>query len=205
MSDKSSDQSKPNQSASDQSEAETLPLRKRSIVLVGLMGAGKSTVGRRLASQLGMPFSDADTEIERAAGQSIGEIFDAHGEDYFRSGERRVIQRLLSGDRLVLATGGGAFMNDETRAAISERAISVWLNADYDLLMKRVLRRNHRPLLKQGDPYEIMRNLMEERYPVYALSDICVVAQDGPHSQTVNRIVDALEDYFDAQSLEGGP
>ena len=204
MSDKPSDQSPTDPSPSDQSQSEPLALRKRSIVLVGLMGAGKSTVGRRLASQLGMPFSDADTEIERAAGQSIAEIFEAHGEEYFRSGERRVIQRLLSGDRLVLATGGGAFMNEETREAISERAISVWLNADYDLLMKRVLRRNHRPLLKQGDPYEIMRNLMEERYPVYALSDIAIEAQDGPHSQTVNSIVDALEDYFNAGAAEGG-
>ena len=189
---------------SDQNPEDPLPLRKRSIVLVGLMGAGKSTVGRRLATQLGMPFNDADTEIERAAGQTIAEIFEAHGEDYFRSGERRVIQRLLSGDRLVLATGGGAFMNEETRKAIKDRAISVWLNADYDLLMKRVLRRNHRPLLKQGDPYQIMRDLMDERYPIYAQSDIAVVAQDGPHSQTVTRIVEAIEDYIEDTSLEGG-
>jgi shikimate kinase len=189
---------------SETNQPEALPLRRRSIVLVGLMGAGKSTVGRRLASQMGMPFCDADTEIERAAGQSISEIFEAHGEDFFRDGERRVIARLLSGDRMVLATGGGAFMNEQTRELIGERAISVWLNADFNLLMKRVLRRNNRPLLQQGDPRQIMKDLMETRYPVYALSDIAVEAQDGPHSQTVQRIVNSLEDYFDEKSAEGG-
>ena len=172
------------------------PLRQRSLVLVGLMGAGKSTVGRRLATQLGMPFCDADTEIERAAGQTISEIFEQHGEEFFRSGERRVIARLLSGSRIVLATGGGAFMNEETRALISERAISVWLKADFDLLMKRVLRRDHRPLLQQGDPYETMRGLMDLRYPVYAKADLTIDAHDGPHSLTVNRIVHDLEDYI---------
>ena len=188
----------------DTDQTEPLPLRRRSIVLVGLMGAGKSTVGRRLATQMGMPFCDADTEIERAAGQTISEIFEAHGEDFFRSGERRVIARLLGGDRVVLATGGGAFMNDETRALIAERAISVWLKADFDLLMKRVLRRNHRPLLQQGDPHETMKNLMDERYPVYAKSDITIDAQDGPHAQTVHRIADALDDFYDARSVEDG-
>lgn len=164
-------------------------------------------MGRRLATQLGMPFCDADTEIERAAGQTISEIFEQHGEDFFRSGERRVIARLLGGSRMVLATGGGAFMNEETRALISERAISVWLKADFDLLMKRVLRRNHRPLLQQGDPYETMRALMDTRYPVYAKADLTIEAQDGPHSHTVNRIVDDLEDYFTASAdpdLAGG-
>lgn len=174
------------------------PLRQRSLVLVGLMGAGKSTVGRRLATQLGMPFCDADTEIERAAGQTISEIFEQHGEDFFRRGERRVIARLLSGSRIVLATGGGAFMNEETRALIAERAISVWLKADFDLLMKRVLRRDHRPLLQQGDPYETMRGLMDLRYPIYAKADLTIDAHDGPHSLTVNRIVDDLEDYINA-------
>ena len=171
------------------------------------MGAGKSTVGRRLATQLGMPFCDADTEIERAAGQTISEIFEQHGEDFFRSGERRVIARLLGGSRQVLATGGGAFMNEETRALISEHAVSIWLKADFDLLMKRVLRRNHRPLLQQGDPYETMRELMDVRYPIYAEADLTIEAQDGPHSHTVNRIVDDLEDYFSAATspdLAGG-
>lgn len=176
------------------------PLRQRSLVLVGLMGAGKSTVGRRLATQLGMPFCDADTEIERAAGQTISEIFEQHGEEFFRSGERRVISRLLSGSRMVLATGGGAFMNEETRKLISERAISIWLKADFDLLMKRVLRRSHRPLLQQGDPYETMRALMDERYPTYAKADLTIEAQDGPHSHTVNRIVEDLEDLFNASA-----
>lgn len=157
-------------------------------------------MGRRLATQLGMPFCDADTEIERAAGQTISEIFEQHGEDFFRSGERRVIARLLGGSRQVLATGGGAFMNEETRALISEHAVSIWLKADFDLLMKRVLRRNHRPLLQQGDPYETMRALMDTRYPVYAKADLTIEAQDGPHSHTVNRIVDDLEDYFTASA-----
>lgn len=188
----------------DASSDAPLPLRQRSLVLVGLMGAGKSTVGRRLATQLGMPFCDADTEIERAAGQTISEIFEQHGEEFFRSGERRVIARLLAGDRMVLATGGGAFMHDETRKLISERAISIWLKADFDLLMKRVLRRNHRPLLQQGDPHETMRKLMDERYPTYGEANLTIEAQDGPHSHTVARIVDDLEDYFDDRSDEGG-
>ncbi len=188
----------------DQNQDASPPLRQRSLVLVGLMGAGKSTVGRRLATQLGMPFCDADTEIERAAGQTISEIFEQHGEEFFRSGERRVIARLLGGSRIVLATGGGAFINAETRQLISDRAISIWLKADFDLLMKRVLRRRHRPLLQQGDPYETMRALMDERYPTYAKADLVIDAQDGPHSHTVNRIVDELEDIFNA-SADTGP
>lgn len=166
------------------------------------MGSGKSTVGRRLAGALGLPFTDADTEIERAAGETIAEIFAQRGEDAFRSGEQKVIARLLNGPRVVLATGGGAFMNVNTRQEVANRGISIWLNADFDLLMARVLRRDHRPLLQQGDPEETMRKLMEERYPIYAQSDITVSSQEGPHAITVKKILQALEDFLPAVSLD---
>ena len=177
-------------------------IRQRTIVLVGLMGAGKTTVGRRLASALGMPFKDADHEIEHAAGQTVSEIFEKYGEDHFRDGERKVIARLVSGEPCVLATGGGAFMNAATRAEVTNRGISVWLNADFDLLMARVLRRDHRPLLQQGDPEETMKKLMDERYPIYAKSDITVTSQEGPHAITVKKILHALEDFLPAVSLD---
>jgi len=164
----------------------------RSIVLVGLMGAGKTTVGKRLAGTLKLPFTDADAEIEKAAGKSIEEIFAEHGEPYFRDGERRVITRLLQDGPQVLATGGGAFMNASTRSKIKEAGISVWLRADLPLLLKRVLRRSHRPLLKQSDPRSVMERLIEERYPVYALADITVDSRDVPHDLIVKEIVDAL-------------
>jgi shikimate kinase len=167
-------------------------LNGRSIVLVGLMGAGKTTVGRRLASVLKLSFVDADSEIEKAAGKSVQEIFAEHGESYFRDGERRVIARLLDEGPQVLATGGGAFMNPATRLGIKEHGISVWLRADIALLMKRVLRRSHRPLLKQTDPHQVMERLMEERYPVYATADLIVDSQDVPHDQIVRQIVEKL-------------
>lgn len=166
------------------------------------MGSGKSTVGRRLASTLHLPFHDADTEIERAAGESISEIFELRGEDVFRRGEAKVIARLLKGKKCVLATGGGAFMNEETRTIIKEQGISVWLRADLELLMSRVLRRDTRPLLKQGDPEETMRNLMDERYPIYGLADIEVESQAGPHAITIKKIIGALEDYQGTTSLD---
>lgn len=172
-----------------------LDIDERSIVLVGLMGSGKSTVGRRLAKTLQLPFYDADTEIERAAGESINEIFELRGEDMFRRGEAKVIARLLEDKQCVLATGGGAFMNEETRQIIGERAISVWLQADLDLLMARVLRRDTRPLLRKGDPEETMRRLMEERNPVYAKADISVESQSGPHTITIKKILKALEEF----------
>ena len=165
------------------------------------MGSGKSTVGRRLAGALGLPFTDADTEIERAAGETVAEIFTHRGEDAFRAGEQKVISRLLQGPRVVLATGGGAFMNVSTRTEVANRGISVWLNADFDLLMARVLRRDHRPLLQQGNPEETMKNLMEERYPIYALSDITVTSQEGPHALTVKKILHALKDFLPIVSL----
>lgn len=167
-------------------------LGRRSIVMVGLMGCGKSSVGRRLASRLSIPFVDADDEIVRAARQSINEIFETHGEDYFRDGERRVIARLLAGDRQVLATGGGAFMSADTRAAIRAHGVSIWLRADLPVLMKRVLKRDTRPLLKGGDPEAVMRQLMADRYPVYAEADLTVESRDAPHDVIVNEIITLL-------------
>lgn len=172
------------------------PAGDRVIVLVGLMGAGKTTVGRRLANRLDIPFVDADAEIEAAAGMTIPEIFAQHGEQHFREGERKVIARLLQQNGGVLATGGGAFMDPETRAQIKRDGVSVWLRADVGLLLKRVARRNNRPLLKQGDPAEIMTRLRDERYPVYAQADITVDSTDAPHEEIVDAIITALQGYF---------
>ncbi len=167
-------------------------LGPRSIVLVGLMGCGKSSIGRRLAARLGLPFVDADEEIEKAHKKTINEIFADHGEPYFRDGERRVIQRLLGAGPQVLATGGGAFMNAETRTSIAVGGVSVWLKAELPVLMRRVAKRETRPLLKTGDPETIMRNLMESRYPVYAGADITVVSRDVAHEVIVGEILEAL-------------
>lgn len=168
----------------------------RSLVLVGLMGAGKTTVGRKLAERLDLPFVDADHEIERAAGKTIPEIFADHGEPYFRDGERRVIARLLGEGPQVLATGGGAFMNPETRAAIAASGVSVWLRADLPLLMKRVKRRSNRPLLANDDPEAVMQRLMAERYPVYALADVSVTCREVAQSAMVNDVMRALVARF---------
>lgn len=170
-------------------------LPDRAIVLVGLMGVGKTTVGRRLAAMLGLPFIDADHAIEEAAGCTISEIFERFGEPAFRDGERRVIERLLLGPRHVLATGGGAFMNADTRAAIRRNGVSVWLRADLDLLMDRVARKSNRPLLKTGDPRATMERLIAERYPVYAEADLTVESRDGPHDRVVRAILQALKDH----------
>ena len=164
----------------------------KSLVLVGLMGVGKTTVGRRLAKKLGLPFVDADEEIETAAGLSIEEIFDRFGEDYFRDGERRVIARLMAADRQVIATGGGAFMNEETRALMLANAVVIWLDADIDVLVKRVSRRDTRPLLKQGDPVNILRSLAEKRNPIYAQAHVHVTGNDSPHEVTVENIIESL-------------
>lgn len=163
-----------------------------NVVLVGLMGAGKTSVGRRLAERLKRPFIDADSEIEAAVGMTISEIFAAHGEAYFRDCERRVIARLLAGSGSVLATGGGAFMDPETRRLIKRGAVSVWLKADLDVLTRRVARRNTRPLLAGDDPRAILKSLMDVRYPVYAEADHTIESTDAPHEAAVGKIVDAL-------------
>ena len=170
----------------------------RSVVLVGLMGAGKSTVGRRLGHRLGLPFRDADLEIEAAAGMTIPDIFSIYGETYFRDGERRVIARLLQDGPLVLATGGGAYMNEETRCRIAERAVSIWLKADLDVLMRRVRKRSNRPLLENADPEATMRRLMEARHPLYGLADITVESHEAPHERVVNDVLKALKERLPA-------
>jgi shikimate kinase len=167
----------------------------RPVVLIGLMGAGKSSVGHRLAARLGAPFRDSDAEIERAAGMTIPEIFERYGEAHFRDGERRVIARLLEeGPAMVLATGGGAFLNAETREAIAARAVSVWLKADIDVLVARTEGRTHRPLLNRGDPRGILAELIEARYPVYAAADVAVESRlEQTHEEMAERILEALE------------
>ncbi|WP_245930772.1 shikimate kinase [Methylobacterium radiodurans] len=172
-------------------------LGTRSIVLVGLMGAGKSTVGRRLAQRLGLIFKDADHEIEAAAGLTIPDIFAIYGEPSFRDGEERVIARLLRAGPLVLATGGGAFMRDTTRARIAEFGVSVWLKADLDVLMRRVRKRGNRPLLETEDPEATMRALMEARHPVYAEADVEVVSRDVSHDRVVDDVLEALVAHLD--------
>lgn len=180
------------------------PQLDRSVVLVGLMGAGKSSIGRRLAQKLGVPFVDADTEIERAAGRTIPEIFEDLGEPAFRDGERRVIRRLLTDDPPhVLATGGGAFMAPDTRALIKERGHSIWLNADLDVLFERVSRRSNRPLLKTADPKATLAALMEERSPVYAEADLSVRTARAAIEVTVDMVYKALCQYL-AESQSGG-
>jgi shikimate kinase len=173
-------------------------LGARAIVLVGMMGAGKSSIGRRLAGTLDIPFVDADTEIEKAAGMTIPEIFESQGEAYFRAGEARVIARLLDGGPCVLATGGGAFMNPQTRALARERGLSVWLKAELDVLLKRVRRRADRPLLKTDDPAATLERLIAERYPFYAEADIAVMSRDVPHETIVAEIITALADRLAA-------
>ena len=176
-------------------------------MLVGLMGAGKTNIGRRLAQRLGLAFIDADSEIEAAAGETIEEIFERRGEAVFREGERKVIARLLGNPVHVLATGGGAFMDPETRALIRERGISIWLRADLDLLHQRVSRRNNRPLLKQGNPREIRSRLIAQRYPVYAEADLTVDTVDGPPEATLERVIAALEQHLSqcVVAPEGAP
>jgi len=165
----------------------------KTLVLVGMMGAGKTSVGRRLASGLGVPFRDADAEIELAAGCTINEIFERFGEPAFRDGERKVIARLLTEQPHVLATGGGAFIDPETRARVKELAISIWLRARLDLLMERVQRKDHRPLLRNSDSRATLERLLKEREPVYAEADIIIESDEGPHEAVVKRILAALD------------
>lgn len=179
-------------------------LGDRSIVLVGMMGAGKTSVGKRLAGRLSLPFVDADVEIEAAAKKTVSEIFAEHGEDYFRQGERRVIGRLLRDGRRVIATGGGAFMNADTRAAIAAAGISVWLKAELALLYERVRRRPTRPLLQTENPEATLQRLIDQRYPVYAEAMLTVASRDVPHEQMVDAVVDALDDWLSAECKTRG-
>lgn len=174
------------------SGANSASIRDRSIVLVGLMGSGKSTIGRRLAQRLGMRFADADDEIERAAGMTISDIFARFGEAHFRDGERRVIARLLGENPMVLATGGGAFINDETRALILRDSLCIWLDADIATLVERVGRRSHRPLLKNRDPREVLHELAAVRNPIYAEAHLRISSASTPHDHTVRAILEAI-------------
>lgn len=182
----------PDQPIASHDAALVAALGQRSIVLIGMMGAGKSTVGRRLASRLGLPFADADVEIEAAARMTIPEIFAERGEQYFRDGEVRVISRLLEGGPIVLATGGGAWMREETRSKIAQNGISVWLKADADVILKRIKRRSDRPLLQTADPAATIAALIAERYPVYEAANLTVFSRDVPHDRIVDECVDAL-------------
>ena len=174
----------------------TSALGRRSVVLVGMMGAGKSTIGRRLAARLRLPFLDADIEIEAAAGMSIPDIFETHGEPHFRDGEARVIARLLDGGPAVIATGGGAFMREETRERIRHKAVSIWLKADVEIIMKRVRRRADRPLLQTPDPAATVDRLLGEREPVYQNAEITIWSRDVPHERIVDECFDALHAWL---------
>jgi shikimate kinase len=174
----------------------------RTVALVGLMGAGKSAIGRRLAQRLGLPFVDADDEIERAAGCTIAEFFERFGETEFRAGERRVIQRLLEGPPHVLSTGGGAYIDSETRALMRDKALTVWLRAELDVLFDRVKKRSHRPLLRQGDPRETLGRLMEQRYPIYAEADLIVDSTAQPADRTTEQVIEALRRHLSPQTTE---
>jgi shikimate kinase len=176
----------------------------RTVVLVGMMGAGKTTVGRRLAPRIGLPFHDADAEIEKAAGMSVSDLFTNHGEAEFRQGEARVIKRLLEGPPHVLATGGGALLNPDTRSIIKEKAVSIWIKADLDTILRRATRRGGRPLLKSGNPREILTKLLDERRDYYAQADIHIDSQPGPHVNTVNLIIELLGDYLGVSSETAG-
>jgi len=175
------------------------PLRRRTIALVGLMGAGKSSVGRRLANALNMPFRDADAEVEAAAGRSVSDIFADLGEEAFRDGERRVIARLLDQEPHVLATGGGAFMNEQTRALVRSRAISVWLKTDLEVLARRVSRKDSRPLLAGKDPLEVLKAQAAARYPAYAEAEVIVETGDAAHHVTVDQVIRALSAHLEAR------
>lgn len=179
-------------------------LGSRPIVLVGMMGAGKTTVGRRLAARLGRTFVDSDEEVEKAANMTISDIFASHGEADFRAGEARVIARLLRDEGIVLGTGGGAFINAETRALIKGGAVSVWIKAELDLLFARVSRRSNRPLLKTANPRETLQQLIDARYPIYAEADATVVSRDVPQDQVANDIIEALATLLGAPAIEAG-
>lgn len=171
-------------------------LAGRPVVLVGMMGAGKTTVGRRLANRIGHKFIDSDTEIEKAAGMSIDDFFAAHGESEFRAGEARVIARILKEQNIVLGTGGGAFINENTRALIKTEALSVWIKADFELLFERVSRRSTRPLLKTDNPRQTLKNLIDARYPIYSEANVTITSKDVPHDVVAAEIIEHLLEYL---------
>lgn len=177
----------------------------RSVVFVGLMGAGKTAIGRKVASMLGLPFIDSDHEIETASRMSIPELFERYGEAEFRALEQRVIQRILEGGAQVLSTGGGAYMNSQTRRTISERAVAVWLRAELDVLMERVAKKQNRPLLKNADPRAVMQRLMDERYPVYAEADVTVLTRDEKKDVIATEVIDALARRLGLTTAEAAP
>jgi len=194
----------PSPSGKPTAEAEIVAaLGLRLVVLIGMMGAGKSTIGRRLAARLRLPFIDADAEIEAAAGMSIPEIFEAHGEPHFRDGEARVIARLLEGGPAVLATGGGSFMREETRRRIGDKAVSIWLKADAEVIMRRVRRRADRPLLQNADPEAAVIRLIGEREPIYQVADLTIASREVPHDKIVDECVEALHAYLCGDAAPG--
>ena len=195
--------SSPTQSPTPEAEI-VAALGARLIVLVGMMGAGKSTVGRRLAARLRLPFIDADTEIEAAHRMSIPEIFEAYGEPYFRDGEARVIARLLETGPAVLATGGGSFMREETRRRVGDKAVSIWLKADADVIMRRVRRRADRPLLRTADPDATVGRLLSEREPVYQYADLTIASRDVPHEKIVDECIEALHAHLCGDAAAAG-
>ena len=181
---------------SEQVERVLARLGSKCIVLVGMMGAGKTSIGRRLANALHLPFVDADAEIEKAANQSIPEIFAEYGEPYFRDGERRVLARLLGEGPQIVATGGGAFMSEETRQRCRERAVTIWLKADVAVLLERVRKKGNRPLLDNADPEAVMRRLLDEREPFYGMADLAIASREGPHHALVAEILAALDSFL---------
>ena len=178
------------------SQTTKIPALNRTLVLVGMMGVGKTTIGRRLAARLNMPFFDADEEIEKAAGMSVADLFEQHGEASFRRGEAQVIERLVSGAPIVLATGGGALTTPSTRAVIADQTLSIWLKSDIETILERAKRRNTRPLLKTGNPRATLERLMTEREAYYAEADLAIDSQNGPHTKTVNAILNALTEHL---------
>jgi shikimate kinase len=191
--------------ASPQDAEIAAALGARSIVLIGMMGAGKSTIGRRLSARLRLPFLDADVEIEAAAGMSIPDIFETHGEPHFRDGEARVIARLLDSGPAVVATGGGAFMREETRNRIRDKAVSIWLKAEAEIIMRRVRRRADRPLLQTPDPAATVDRLLGEREPVYQNADITIWSRDVPHEKIVDECIEALHAKLCGGATAGSP
>lgn len=191
-----SEEKKEGRGSATRRTADLTALRSRNIVLVGMMGAGKTTVGRRLAAQLDLPFVDSDNEIELAAGMSISEIFEAHGEEHFRYGERRVLERLLAEGPQVISTGGGAYINAEVRGLINQASYSVWLTADFDVLFERVSRRKNRPLLQTENPRQVLKDLVDERTPIYSTADVSIVSRNVPHDIVAGEIIDELIKYI---------